>query len=928
MADDHDDIGAGDLFRTADDEQNDAAQPASAVYQSFEHVRNTADGVERCVLEMQRSTATHSLWGNDLWNAARYLIEKMDGGEIAVQGKSVLELGGGLGAPSLVAAANGARLVVVTDYPEPAVMDLLQRNIDHNRERVAQEGRRKLAPALQENPTEEEREKHARIVARCTPEVVVQGLLWGKDEHISKTLEPTGGSGYDVVILSDLVFNHICHDALLRTVARTMTKSEKAIAYVVFSHHRPHRQQEDLEFFAKAADYGLKVEQTDVRHDFPLMFPTDPGPEEIRKPVWCYTLQHLFDEAGAPSEDVSVDVVVVGTGLVESMISAACARARLKVLHLEGQARYGGPFTTGTIADFEAAAKRMSVCFAAVTPHLDALVARTNAGAVDLQGAIDRARGELNSRDLAIDVNPLVHLADGPLVRALAGCQMGKHLEFQNLTRIAIVTAEGAGVKVAPIPLSRAAAFKSSLLGPMEMRRLMAFVKDLTAHLPVPNAEVPDVDLTTAQQESLDRARIIDAVCSGSTATTLEGLLTHKYKLSAMVVRMLTMDGALCNAADTATRAGVVLLHEFLSSVGRYGGATPFLVSQYGAAEIPQLLCRMTAVWDGMFILARSVSVVEPVAPLAAAAATETSNDNNNNNRARSRPAPAIAPQKGVFSRSPYGSAVILTNGQRITTKCLIVPQECALSHPASPQAAAESIDEASGSTLHIAPSIARAVIVRRGAGLSWAQLDPAPVPEDDAAEQEIRRAFAIPLVVAGFRFTHPTTGNTVTATVTQLGYSSIHAPEHVCVVHVTASTADVSPAVLLDVALITFGRPEEHGDAAETPIIYQASFEFDSARAAQAALRPTRDPIVVHHRQVCLRHGSGNTHVLPEGVDLSDAVTVVPVATLFAEGLDDGRYLHEAQSAFEIVRSRCGLAATVPFLVSEEGSDGAAEDA
>ena len=45
--------------------------------------------------------------------------------------KTVLELGAGAGLPSLVCALNGASQTVVTDYPDPELVENLQYNIDH-----------------------------------------------------------------------------------------------------------------------------------------------------------------------------------------------------------------------------------------------------------------------------------------------------------------------------------------------------------------------------------------------------------------------------------------------------------------------------------------------------------------------------------------------------------------------------------------------------------------------------------------------------------------------------------------------------------------------------------------------------------------------------------------------------------------------------
>jgi nicotinamide N-methyltransferase len=48
-----------------------------------------------------------------------------------LKNKSILELGAGAGLPSLVAAINGARNVVVTDYPDADLVENLRYNVEH-----------------------------------------------------------------------------------------------------------------------------------------------------------------------------------------------------------------------------------------------------------------------------------------------------------------------------------------------------------------------------------------------------------------------------------------------------------------------------------------------------------------------------------------------------------------------------------------------------------------------------------------------------------------------------------------------------------------------------------------------------------------------------------------------------------------------------
>ncbi len=64
-------------------------------------------GIEAPPLQI-RLIGHHSLWAHCLWNASVVLSRFIDQGQVAVRGRSVLELGAGAAVPSIVAALNGA----------------------------------------------------------------------------------------------------------------------------------------------------------------------------------------------------------------------------------------------------------------------------------------------------------------------------------------------------------------------------------------------------------------------------------------------------------------------------------------------------------------------------------------------------------------------------------------------------------------------------------------------------------------------------------------------------------------------------------------------------------------------------------------------------------------------------------------------------
>lgn len=207
----------------------------------------------------------------------------------------MLELGAGGGLPGLVAAKNGASKVVLTDYPDADLIENLEYNVENN-----------IPPSDR---------KH----------VSVQGYIWGRPvESLLDALSPSLGSseGFDLIIMSDLIFNHSQHDALLRTCRlalaplRDQDQSQQPSSrtkssvpqpqgtnldpipslLVFYTHHRPHLAHRDLEFFVRARSMGWNCEKV-ITHQFPPMFPEDPGDEEVRSTVhgWRLTQKISLD---------------------------------------------------------------------------------------------------------------------------------------------------------------------------------------------------------------------------------------------------------------------------------------------------------------------------------------------------------------------------------------------------------------------------------------------------------------------------------------------------------------------------------------------------------------------------------------------------------------------------------------------------------
>ena len=182
------------------------------------------------------------LWGHLLWSASRVLANYLDRD---LTGKRVLELGAAGALPSIICAINGAK-VMVTDYPDPDLLENMHYNVD----------------------------KYG---------VDVEGYIWGRD-----TEDLCTNGKYDILILSDLIFNHQAHGDLLKTCRNCLKKDGHALVF--FTHHRPHLAAKDNAFFDLARQIFTVEKIVEDKSESNVMFENDAGSRDVRGTVHGYKL--------------------------------------------------------------------------------------------------------------------------------------------------------------------------------------------------------------------------------------------------------------------------------------------------------------------------------------------------------------------------------------------------------------------------------------------------------------------------------------------------------------------------------------------------------------------------------------------------------------------------------------------------------------
>lgn len=163
----------------------------------------------------------------------------------------------------------GASKVVVTDYPDADLISNLWTNIS----------------TASLNPKDSNSSSNNQVI-------VAEGYTWGASplpllSHLPPSKSP---SGFDILILADLLFNHSEHSKLVSTIQSTLKKERDAKALVFFTPYRPWLYEKDMGFFEVVKEAGMTVEKVVEEVMERVMFVGDRGDEGLRKTVFGFAV--------------------------------------------------------------------------------------------------------------------------------------------------------------------------------------------------------------------------------------------------------------------------------------------------------------------------------------------------------------------------------------------------------------------------------------------------------------------------------------------------------------------------------------------------------------------------------------------------------------------------------------------------------------
>ncbi|KAI0936496.1 Rab GDP dissociation inhibitor alpha, variant 2 [Taiwanofungus camphoratus] len=256
--------------------------------------------------------------------------------------------------------------------------------------------------------------------------------------------------------------------------------------------------------------------------------------------------------------DEEYDVIVLGTGLTECILSGLLSVEGKKVLHMDRNDYYGG----------DSASLNLTQLYRKFKP--------------DQTPPSELGR----DRDYAVDLIPKFIIASGELTRILVHTDVTRYLEFKQIAG-SFVYRDG---KISKVPSTEMEAVKSPLMGLFEKRRAKKFFEFLQGWRSDDPVTHQGIDLNKESMKSVYEKFGLEPGTQDFIGHAMALYLDDDYKTKP--------------ARETYDR--IVL---YTSSMARYG-KSPYIYPLYGLGELPQSFARLSAIYGGTYMLDKSIDEI------------------------------------------------------------------------------------------------------------------------------------------------------------------------------------------------------------------------------------------------------------------------------------------------------------------------------
>ncbi|KAJ3188512.1 Rab GDP dissociation inhibitor alpha [Irineochytrium annulatum] len=256
--------------------------------------------------------------------------------------------------------------------------------------------------------------------------------------------------------------------------------------------------------------------------------------------------------------DEQYDVIVLGTGLTECILSGLLSAEGKKVLHMDRNDYYGG----------ESASLNLTQLY------------RKFRNGMEPPAQFGR------DRDYNVDLIPKFAMASGEFVNILYHTDVTRYLEFRQVAGSFVLRAG----KISKVPSNQQEALTSSLMGIFEKRRAKGFFEFIQNYDFNNPSTQQGLDLNTVTMEAVYKKFGLEP---GTQDFIGHSLALHQ-------------DDSYMTKPAKETYERICL---YMNSMARYG-KSPYIYPMYGLGELPQSFARLSAIYGGTYMLKKPIDEI------------------------------------------------------------------------------------------------------------------------------------------------------------------------------------------------------------------------------------------------------------------------------------------------------------------------------
>lgn len=254
--------------------------------------------------------------------------------------------------------------------------------------------------------------------------------------------------------------------------------------------------------------------------------------------------------------DEQYDVIVLGTGLTECILSGIMSVNGKKVLHMDRNPYYGGE--SSSITPLEEMYKKF--------------------------GLSDTAPESMGrGRDWNVDLTPKFLMANGQLVKMLLYTEVTRYLDFKVVEGSFVYKAG----KIYRVPSTETEALATNLMGLFEKRRFRKFLMFVASFDESDPKTHQGVDPVATHMRDVYKKFDLGQDVIDITGHALAFYRTDEY-------------------LDLPCLETINRIKLYSESLARYG-KSPYLYPLYGLGELPQGFARLSAIYGGTYMLNKAV---------------------------------------------------------------------------------------------------------------------------------------------------------------------------------------------------------------------------------------------------------------------------------------------------------------------------------